>query len=310
MRRVAPVNPAGFNRQQPRAVAERAPVRRQRGGQPRAGRKPGSGERRFKTLREKVRTWETAQERAEHNGRDSDWADAREFARRAVAFAVEADIVAELPEELVRWARQEGLLQDVAEAASGQAAPAPTVTAAPAVPAQTNGAATPTPHGETPAGAPSSVPVTPPASQEPAPPPTPLFMGLPADRVALFAGVALPVIQELGRRFGTEGLDTTTHVRATLFRGTPLQREVDCVPAERMAELAGVVAAKRWPAAGGGAGDPASAAKTELVVLGLAAFGPALVTAGKRVAGALWEMGRGLGARIKARRGGEAPSDA
>jgi hypothetical protein len=70
-----------------------------------------------------------------------------------------------------------------------------------------------------------------------------------------------------------------------------------------MAELVGVLAAKRWPATGG-VGDGAGQAKTELLVLGVAAFGPALATAGRRLAASLWELGRGIGTRLKDRRGG------
>jgi hypothetical protein len=126
-------------------------------------------------------------------------------------------------------------------------------------------------------------------------------MGQPAERVATFAGVALPVLDFLAKRFSAEGFDPTAHTKGVLFRGTPLEQKVDCVPIERMAELVGVVAAKRWPATGS-ASDPASQAKTELVVLGMAAFGPAVVAAGRRAAGALWGLGRSLGARMRSGR--------
>jgi hypothetical protein len=124
-------------------------------------------------------------------------------------------------------------------------------------------------------------------------------MGQPADRVALFAGLALPVLHNLAERFGAEAMAPTKHVRGKLFRGTPLERDVDCVPVERMADLVGVLAAKRWPASV--EQSDASAAKTELTVLAVATFGPAAAAAGKVVGGALWEVGKAMGAKMRER---------
>ena len=271
------------------------------------GRPPAGTERTLRTVRE---GWKKART-AEAKG-------------KAIAAAVRAGLLAELPLAALQWGRSAGVLTDrqystavgvAAEPhpARPQPAAAPTPApdkhqgAAPAAPApdKHQGAAPATQSagtqpGSTPAAPPTAT--TPPASSPlDAPPVGPLFMGEPAERVAMFAGVSLAVLKPLALRFKSEGFDPTKHEKGVLFRGTPLQREVDCVPVERMADLCGVLAAKRWPATGGA--DAAGQAKTELVVLGLAAFGPALATAAKRAVGTLWEMGRGIGGRLKTRRG-------
>ena len=239
---------------------------------------------------------------------------------KALAAAVRAQMLAELPLTALAWGRDAGVLTraQYAEAVNGGVAeahqarpqttqqPPATPQAAPTAsawvsggeqaPAVSSGAST------TQVTQPAATPETQPTST---PPPTgPVYMGQPLERVTMFAGLALPVLQSLGRRWKSEAFDPTTHAEGVLFRGLPIETKVNAVPVERMAELVGVLAAKRWPATGGN--DPSSQAKTELVVLGVAAFGPALATAGKRLVGTLVDVGRGLGARLKSRRPGRA----
>jgi hypothetical protein len=121
---------------------------------------------------------------------------------------------------------------------------------------------------------PTSTPEAPAAP--PQPPPPELFMGQPAERVAMYAGALLPGVETLADVARALGVDVTTPRKRTLFRDTPIEREIAADPVARMTELLAVEASERF-APKDGPGDTKADRRVELLILGGATFGPALL---------------------------------
>lgn len=269
-----------------RAVAEDEDETPPRRSAPARGRPPAGTERTRRTVKE-------------------NWAKARtdEARAKALAAAVRAELLHELPLTALQWGREAGVLserqymlavgvypeapkQEAAQAVQAPVQPAPAPVSPPAQPA----AGIPQPASAAPAQQPAA---------PPPPPPVPLYMGQPVERVEMFAKLAYTGLKFVSEKLPASIINPTAHVKGTLFRGLPFETKVDAVPLERMAELAGVIAAEKWPARPGDAG--VGSAKTELAVLGFAAFGPALMAMGQHVGGALLKLGRGIGGRLRSR---------
>ncbi|WP_223632023.1 hypothetical protein [Corallococcus sp. EGB] len=165
--------------------------------------------------------------------------------------------------------------------AKAQARPAP---GAPAPAAQASGAAAP--------GAPAPAAQAPAAAPPPPPPPPepPKYMGQDFQRVRKFAEAALPfasVLGEVSKRFG---VDVSQPTRRKLFAGTQFEGQYEGDPVARMAELAGVIMAKRAPSDADG-GMPA-----EVELLGVA--GLVLVPAAPIIASKAGDFLTALAVRV------------
>ncbi|MBN9685387.1 MULTISPECIES: hypothetical protein [unclassified Corallococcus] len=117
-----------------------------------------------------------------------------------------------------------------APGAAGPVSPGPAAPAAASPGAQAAGAAAP--------GAPP---------EPPPPPEPPKYMGQDFQRVRKFAEAALPFAALLGEVSKRVGVDVSQPTKRRLFAGTPYEGQYEGDPVARMAELAGVIMAKRAP---------------------------------------------------------------
>lgn len=261
-----------------------------------------------------------------------DWRKARTDEARAavIALARRADMLVQLPTEALQWGLAQHLLTErqVAQALGlslpnvqppePQGAPAAVPEAPPAQPqaqphqaeaAQVGPAPVVAPGAAAPAAEPRAAGPAGPVATGAVPPATPpvpevhKYMGQDERRVAMFADAIAPVVEGIAKRLSVDGLDPMERSRLTLFPGHPrMEKKIDCVPVARMAELGGVLLADRYPGGDGGEAGVGDA-KAELALLALATLAPGLVRVGKRAVGMLWGMGRGLGAKLRERRG-------
>jgi hypothetical protein len=92
----------------------------------------------------------------------------------------------------------------------------------------------------------------------------------------MYAGALLPGVETLADVARVLGVDVTTPRKRVLFRGTPVEREIAADPVGRITELLAVEASERF-APKEGPGDTKADRRVELLILGGATFGPALL---------------------------------
>lgn len=237
--------------------------RRQRPAPARRGRPPKpDGVRALRTFKEGLKrcTWAGAvdakfrQARAQHVLRGTE--EERATLRKLVGDEPTTDSV----NEAFRWARSSGVFgQPPAARRDLPSRPAPRARAA-----EEHTAPEPAPS---PPGAPAATPVAVPvAPVEPAEPPVPLVMGVPVDRVMMFAGPSLAFWEAVAEKTANSALDFRKPRRATFFPGTPFEAKVETEPVRELAELTAVCVAKRLPAVSEKADSPEARLGLVLVV--------------------------------------------
>jgi hypothetical protein len=101
------------------------------------------------------------------------------------------------------------------------------------------------------------------------------FMGQPVERVEMFSGAFLPVVEFIADLAKKAGVDLTQPRKRVLFKGKPFEREIDADPISRLTDLLAVEACEYFGPEEGEEGITTKGdRRIELLLLGGVTVGP------------------------------------